>query len=65
MNKKQKKDYADYNIWIANHLHCDTGTWGCPDENDCPHNLNNYKHLHNQMDKNEKILNQIKGNKDV
>lgn len=65
MNNEQKKDYIEYNLWIENHLHCDTGSWICPNEKDCPHKLSNYKQLPNQMDKNQNVLNKIKGNKDV
>ena len=30
--------YAEYNLWLEKHLHCDQASWNCPDESDCPHN---------------------------
>lgn len=30
-------NYREYIKWLESHLHCDTGSWDCPDENNCPH----------------------------
>lgn len=29
-------NYDKYVTWITDHTHCDTGSWDCPDEEDCP-----------------------------
>ncbi|AUR94329.1 hypothetical protein NVP1193O_198 [Vibrio phage 1.193.O._10N.286.52.C6] len=29
-------NYYEYQLWIQAHGHCGTGSWDCPDENDCP-----------------------------
>ena len=28
--------YEEYLLWIKSHGHCETGSWDCPDEGDCP-----------------------------
>jgi hypothetical protein len=29
-------NYNKYLKWITDHGHCETGSWDCPDEEDCP-----------------------------
>ena len=31
-------NFHNYKAWLESHLHCDEGSWNCPDEEDCPHN---------------------------
>lgn len=30
-------NFYEYQLWLVRHLYCDTGSWDCPDPDDCPH----------------------------
>lgn len=35
-NGGSDSQYSEYLEWITAHGHCETGSWDCPDEEDCP-----------------------------